>query len=50
MHVAGRTWRSCYRPASRVVGSVNLQYIEDQRDAVEKITGKKVTRRFRASF
>src|SRR5215467_1744647 len=26
-----------------VVGSVNLQYIEDQRDAVEKLTGKRVT-------
>src|ERR1043166_3429096 len=25
-----------------VVGSVNLQYIEDQRDAVEKLTGKRV--------
>ena len=25
-----------------VVGSVNLQYIEDQRDAVEKLTGKHV--------
>jgi two-component system sensor histidine kinase KdpD len=26
-----------------VVGSVNLQYIEDQREAVERLTGKRVT-------
>jgi two-component system sensor histidine kinase KdpD len=26
-----------------IVGSVNIQYIEDQREAVEKLTGKRVT-------
>lgn len=33
-----------------VVGSVNLQYIDDQREAVEKITGKKVTQTIPRSF
>jgi two-component system sensor histidine kinase KdpD len=31
------------RAGITVVGSVNLQYIEDQRDAVEQLTGKRVT-------
>ena len=33
-----------------VVGSVNLQYIEDQRDAVEKLTGKRVTQTIPREF
>ena len=33
-----------------VVGSVNLQYIDDQREAVEKITGKKVTQTIPRAF
>src|SRR6516165_6223844 len=33
-----------------VVGSVNLQYIEDQREAVEKITGKRVTQTIPREF
>src|SRR5262245_58601398 len=33
-----------------VVGSVNLQHIEDQREAVEKITGKQVTQVIPRSF
>ncbi|HYK39322.1 MAG TPA: hypothetical protein VEU98_04820 [Candidatus Eremiobacteraceae bacterium] len=31
------------RAGITVVGSINLQYIEDQREAVEKLTGKRVT-------
>jgi two-component system, OmpR family, sensor histidine kinase KdpD len=33
-----------------VVGSVNLQYIDDQREAVEKITGKRVTQTIPRAF
>jgi two-component system sensor histidine kinase KdpD len=33
-----------------VVGSVNLQYIEDQRDLVEKLTGKRVTQTIPREF
>src|SRR5207344_3048269 len=33
-----------------VVASVNLQYIDDQRDAVENITGKKVTQTVPRAF
>ena len=33
-----------------VVGSVNLQYIEDQRDAVEALTGKRVTQTIPREF
>jgi len=33
-----------------VVGSVNLQYIEDQRDAVETLTGKRVTQTIPREF
>ena len=33
-----------------VVGSVNLQYIDDQREAVERITGKKVTQTIPRAF
>src|SRR4030095_589382 len=33
-----------------IVGSVNLQYIEDQREAVEKITGKRVTQTIPREF
>jgi len=33
-----------------VVASVNLQHIDDQRDAVEKLTRKLVKERFRGSF
>src|SRR5215471_2229399 len=33
-----------------VVGSVNLQYIEDQRDAVEQLTGKRVTQTIPREF
>lgn len=33
-----------------VVGSVNLQYIDDQREAVERITGKKVTQTIPRGF
>jgi two-component system, OmpR family, sensor histidine kinase KdpD len=33
-----------------VVGSVNLQYIEDQRDAVEQLTGKRVTQTIPRGF
>jgi two-component system, OmpR family, sensor histidine kinase KdpD len=33
-----------------VVGSVNLQYIDDQREAVEKITGKKITQTIPRAF
>lgn len=33
-----------------VVGSVNLQYIDDQRDAVAKITGKQVTETIPRAF
>jgi two-component system sensor histidine kinase KdpD len=33
-----------------VVGSVNLQYIKDQRDAVEKLTGKRVTQTIPREF
>jgi two-component system sensor histidine kinase KdpD len=33
-----------------VVGSVNLQYIEDQREAVEKLTGKRVTQTIPREF
>src|SRR5262249_36177347 len=33
-----------------VIGSVNLQYIEDHRETVEKITGKKVTQTIPRSF
>jgi two-component system, OmpR family, sensor histidine kinase KdpD len=33
-----------------IVGSVNLQYIEDQREAVEKLTGKRVTQTIPRDF
>jgi two-component system sensor histidine kinase KdpD len=33
-----------------IVGSVNLQYIEDQREAVEKLTGKRVTQTIPREF
>jgi two-component system sensor histidine kinase KdpD len=33
-----------------IVASVNLQYIEDQREAVEKLTGKKVTQTIPREF
>jgi two-component system sensor histidine kinase KdpD len=33
-----------------VVGSVNLQYIDDQREAVEQITGKKITQTLPRAF
>ena len=33
-----------------IVGSVNLQYIEDQRDAVEQLTGKRVTQTIPREF
>src|SRR4029077_20921332 len=33
-----------------VVGSVNLQYIDDQREAVERITGKQVTQTIPRAF
>ena len=33
-----------------IVASVNLQYIEDQREAVEKITGKRVTQTIPREF
>lgn len=33
-----------------VIGSVNLQYIDDQREAVEQITGKKVTETIPRAF
>jgi len=33
-----------------VVGSVNLQFIEDQRDAVEKLTGKRVSQTIPRDF
>jgi two-component system, OmpR family, sensor histidine kinase KdpD len=33
-----------------VVGSVNLQYIEDQRDAAERLTGKRVTQTIPREF
>ncbi len=33
-----------------VIGSVNLQHIEDQREAVEKITGKRVTQTIPRAF
>src|SRR5215470_17100185 len=38
------------RAGITVVGSVNLQYIEDQRDAVEKLTGKRVTQTIPREF
>ena len=38
------------RAGITVVGSVNLQYIEDQRDAVEKLTGKRVTQTIPRDF
>jgi two-component system, OmpR family, sensor histidine kinase KdpD len=33
-----------------IVGSVNIQYIEDQREAVEKLTGKRVTQTIPREF
>jgi two-component system sensor histidine kinase KdpD len=33
-----------------VIGSINLQYIDDQREAVEKITGKTITQTIPRSF
>jgi two-component system, OmpR family, sensor histidine kinase KdpD len=33
-----------------IVGSVNIQYIEDQREAVEKLTGKRVTQSIPREF
>src|SRR5499427_5063842 len=33
-----------------IVGSVNIQYIEDQREAVEKLTGKRVTQTIPRDF
>jgi len=38
------------RAGITVVGSVNLQYIEDQRDAVEQLTGKRVTQAIPREF
>lgn len=38
------------RAGITVVGSVNIQYIEDQRDAVEKLTGKRVTQTIPREF
>lgn len=38
------------RAGITVVGSVNLQYIEDQRDAVEQLTGKRVTQTIPREF
>jgi two-component system, OmpR family, sensor histidine kinase KdpD len=38
------------RAGITVVGSVNLQYIEDQRDAVERLTGKRVTQTIPREF
>ena len=38
------------RAGITVVGSVNLQYIEDQRDAVELLTGKRVTQTIPREF
>ena len=38
------------RAGITVVGSVNLQYIEDQRDAAEKLTGKRVTQTIPREF
>jgi two-component system, OmpR family, sensor histidine kinase KdpD len=38
------------RAGVTVVGSVNLQYIEDQRDAVEQLTGKRVTQTIPREF
>src|SRR5215467_3080191 len=38
------------RAGITVVGSINLQYIEDQREAVEKLTGKRVTQTIPREF
>jgi two-component system, OmpR family, sensor histidine kinase KdpD len=38
------------RAGITVVGSVNLQYIEDQRDAAEQLTGKRVTQTIPREF
>jgi two-component system sensor histidine kinase KdpD len=38
------------RAGITVVGSVNLQYVEDQREAVEKLTGKRVTQTIPRQF
>src|SRR5262245_57069954 len=38
------------RAGITVVGTVNLQYIEDQRDAVEQLTGKRVTQAIPREF
>lgn len=38
------------RAGMTIVGSVNLQFIEDQRDAVEKLTGKRVTQTIPREF
>src|SRR5215467_925726 len=38
------------RTGITVAGSVNLQYIEDQRDAVEQLTGKRVTQTIPREF
>lgn len=63
MHRSGGCWSTSWRNAHRwqdveellaaginVIGSVNLQHIEDQREAVERITSKPVTQTIPRAF